>query len=70
MSEVVDAGARGASNASTANDTDFSYDSGESCSVERPTTFLSFKVLQNQEVTECEEYLSSLLNWSAEPYVS
>jgi hypothetical protein len=71
VSEVVDAGAGGASNAaSTANDTDFSNDSGESSSVPRPTTFLSFKVQQNQDVTECEEYLSSLLNWSAEPYVS
>jgi hypothetical protein len=56
--------------ADTSNDTDSSNDSGESSSVQRPLTFLRFKVPKKQDITECDEYLNSLLNWSAEPYVS
>lgn len=56
--------------ADTGNDTDSSNDSGESSSVQRPLTFLRFKVPKKQDITECDEYLNSLLNWSAEPYVS
>ena len=31
---------------------------------------MRFKVLKNRDETECEQYLSSLLNWTAKPYVS
>ena len=67
--ELVDAD-QGASNESSANDTDSSSDSGDHSPVVIPRRSLKFKVFKNQDATNIEEYLSSVLNWKAEPCVS
>jgi len=72
VSEVFDAG-QGASNvtdASEGNHTDSSSDSGDHSTVLTPRRSLKFKVFKNQDATNIEEYLSSVLNWKAEPFVS
>jgi hypothetical protein len=66
---VFDAG-QGASNESSANDTDSSSNSGDGSPVLKPIRSLKFKVSKNQDVTNIEDYLSSVLNWKAEPCVS
>ena len=72
VSEVFDAG-QGASNVidlSEGNHTDSSSDSGDHSPVVIPRRSLKFKVFKNQDATNIEEYLSSVLNWNAEPFVS
>jgi hypothetical protein len=68
---VSDAG-QGASNESSAKDTDCSSDSDDESPIgpiQIPTRSIRFKLVKNQDVTNPEEYLSSVLNWKAEPYV-
>jgi hypothetical protein len=69
VSEVFDAGQGASNDESSEKDTDCSSDSDNESPIQRPTRYIRFKLSKNQDVTNHEEYLSSVLNWKAEPYV-